>query len=80
MDIGNRLGTITDGSGDAGTVLHMTGHTGVIRIMTTTEKAGECTRDTGTVRITTVATGDTIIMIATTMTTDHDDLTNRFPR
>ena len=43
MDIGNRLVTITGGSGDAGIVLHMKGHTGAIRIMTTIAKAGECT-------------------------------------
>jgi hypothetical protein len=67
MDIGNPLVTITGGSGDAGTVLHLKGHTGVIRIMTTTEKAGECTRDIGTMRITTTAIGETMIMIATIM-------------
>jgi hypothetical protein len=75
MDIGNQLVIITGGSGDAGTVLPMKGHTGVIRIMTTTEKAGECTRDIGTMRTTTTATGETTIMIATimvaTMTTDR---------
>jgi hypothetical protein len=69
MDIGNRLVTITGGSGDAGTVLHMKGHTGAIRIMTTTEKAGECTRDIGTMRTTTTATGETMIVIATIMIT-----------
>src|SRR5712692_3576759 len=41
MDIGNRLVAITGGSGDAGTVLHMKGHTGAIRTMTTIAKAGE---------------------------------------
>jgi hypothetical protein len=71
MDIGNPLVTITGGSGDAGTVLHLKGHTGVIRIMTTTEKAGECTRDIGTMRITTTAIGETMIMIATIMIADH---------
>jgi hypothetical protein len=75
MDIGNQLVIITGGSGDAGTVLPMKGHTGVIRIMTTTAKAGECTRDIGTMRTTTTATGETTIMIATimvaTMTTDR---------
>jgi hypothetical protein len=74
-DIGNPLVTITGGCGDAGTVLHMKGHTGVIRIMTTTEKAGKCTRDIGTMRTTTTATGETMIVIATiiitTTTTDH---------
>ena len=73
-DIGNQLGDVTGGSGDAGTVLHMKGHTGVIRITTTIAKAGKCTRDIGTMRITTMATGETMIMIATimiTMTTDH---------
>src|SRR5260370_11234501 len=74
MDIGNRLVTITGGSGDAGTVLHMKGHTGAIRIMTTIAKAGECTRDIGTMRTTTMAAGETMIMIATimiaTVTTD----------
>jgi hypothetical protein len=44
--------------------------------MTTTAKAGKCTRDIGTMRNTTMATGETMIMIATivimtTMTTDH---------
>ena len=76
MDIGNQLVTTTGGSGDAGTGLHMKGHTGVIRTMTTTEKAGKCTRDIGTMRTTTMATGETMIiiatiMIATTMTTDR---------
>ena len=74
MDIGNQLVTITGGSGDAGTALRMKGHTGVIRITTTIAKAGKCTRDIGTMRITTMATGETMIMIATimiTMTTDH---------
>jgi hypothetical protein len=76
MDIGNPLVTITGGSGDAGTVLHMKVHTGAIRIMTTTEKAGGCTRDIGTMRITTMATEETMVMIATivittTMTTDQ---------
>jgi hypothetical protein len=79
MDIGNQLVIIIGGSGDAGTVLPMKGHTGVIRTMTTTEKAGECTRDIGTMRTTTTATGETTIMIATvvittTITTDHDAL------
>ena len=76
MDIGNRLVTITGGSGDAGTVLHMKGHTGAIRTMTTIAKAGECTRDIGTVRTTTMAAGETMIttiMIAT-VTTDRDAL------
>src|SRR6202171_4919439 len=76
MDIGNQLVTVTGGSGDAGTVLHMKGHTGVIRIMTTTAKAGKCTRDIGTMKTTTTATRETMIMIATvvittTMTSDH---------
>ena len=67
MDIGNRLVTITGGSGDAGTVLHMKGHTGAIRIMTTIAKAGECTRDIGTMRTTTMAAGETMITVATIM-------------
>ena len=75
MAIGNPLVTITGGSGDAGTVLHLKGHTGVIRIMTTTAKGGECTRDIGTMRTTTMATGETTIMIAiimvATMTSDR---------
>jgi hypothetical protein len=74
MDIGNPLVTITGGYWDAGTVLPMKGLTGVIRITTTIAKAGECTRDIGTVRITTMAAGETMIMIATIMiatTTDH---------
>ena len=44
--------------------------------MTTTEKAGKCTRDIGTIGTMTMATGETMIiiatiMIATTMTTDR---------
>ena len=75
MDIGNQLAIITGGSGDAGNVLPTKGHTGVIRTMTTTGKAGECMRDIGTMRTTTTATGETTIMIAnvvitTTITTD----------
>jgi hypothetical protein len=69
MDIGNQLVNVTGGSGDAGTVLHMKGHTGVTRTMTTTEKVGKCTRDIGTMRTTTMATGETMIMIATIMIT-----------
>jgi hypothetical protein len=38
--------------------------------MTTTAKAGECTKDIGTMRITTMATGETTTMGAT-MTTDR---------
>jgi hypothetical protein len=53
----------------------MKGHTGAIRIMTTIAKAGECTRDIGTMRTTTMAAGETMIMIATimiaTVTTDR---------
>jgi hypothetical protein len=67
MDIGNQLVNVTGGSRDAGTVLHMKGRTGVTRTMTTTEKVGKCTRDTGTMRTTTMATGETMIMIATIM-------------
>jgi hypothetical protein len=72
-DIGNPLVTITGGSGDVGTDLPMKGHTGVIRITTTTEKAGKCMRDTGTMKTTTMATGETMIMTATItiVTTDH---------
>jgi hypothetical protein len=75
-DIGNQSVTNIGGSADAGSGLHLKGHTGVIRIMTTTERAGKCTRDIGTTRITTTATGETMIMIATimittTITTDH---------
>jgi hypothetical protein len=75
MDIGSQLVTTTGGSGDAGTVLPLKGHTGAIRIMTTIAKAGECMRDIGTMRTTTTATGETTIMIAnvvitTTITTD----------
>ena len=79
MDIGNQLVTITGGSGDAGTVLHMKGHTGAIRIMTTTEEAGNGMRDIGTTRITTMAIGATMVMIATIMittTTDHRALSS----
>jgi hypothetical protein len=81
MDIGNRLVTITGGSGDAGIVLHMKAHTGAIRIMTTIAKAGECTRDIGTMRTTTMAAGETMIMIATimiaTVTTDRRSYDSR---
>ena len=82
-DIGNPLVTITGGFGDAGTALLMKGPTGLIRIMTTTAKAGKCTRDIGTMRTTTMATGETMIMIATivimtTMTTDHYALSPTF--
>ena len=73
-DIGNQLVTITGGSGGAGNVLHLKGHTGVIRTTTTIAKAGKSTRDIGTMRITTTATGETMVMIATIMittTTDH---------
>src|ERR1700732_1336697 len=72
--IGNQLVTITGGSGGAGNVLHLKGHTGVIRVTTTIAKAGKSTRDIGTVRITTTATGETMVTIATIMittTTDH---------
>ena len=94
MDIGNQLVTVTGGSGDAGTVLHMKGHTGAIRTTTTIAKAGECTRDIGTMRTTTMATdgtvrttimaaGETMIVIATiviktTMTTDTDHMAGAF--
>ena len=75
MDIGNQLVISIGGSADVGSGLHLKGHTGVIRIMTTTAKAGECTKDIGTMRITTMATGETTIMIAiimvATMTTDR---------
>ena len=78
MDIGNPLVTITGGSRDAGNVLPMKGPTGAIRTMTTFAKAGECTRDIGTMRTTTTATGETTIMIGTimitTMTTNHSAL------
>jgi hypothetical protein len=74
-DIGNQWVTITGGSEDDGNVLLIKGHTGAIRTMTTTEKAGRCMRDIGTARITTTATGESMIMIvtiaiATTMTAD----------
>ena len=44
--------------------------------MTTTEKAGKCTKDIGTMRTTTTATGETTstiatVMITTNITTDH---------
>ena len=64
-DIGNQLVIITGGSGGAGTVLHMKAHTGAIRIMTTTEEAGNGMRDIGTTKITTMAIGATMVMIAT---------------
>jgi hypothetical protein len=77
-DIGNPLVITIVGCGDVGTGLHTKGRTGVIRIMTTTEKAGKCTRDIGTMRTTTRATGETMIMIGTimitTMTTDYYSL------
>jgi hypothetical protein len=77
--IGNQLVTITGGSRGAGNVLLLKGHTGVIRITTTIAKAGKSTRDTGTVRITTTATGGTMVTIATIMittTTDHRALSS----
>ena len=55
-------------------VLHLKGRTGVIRTMTTTGKAGKCTKDIGTMRTTTTATGEITIatvMITTNITTDH---------
>lgn len=74
-DIGNQWITITGGSEDVGSVLLIKGHTGAIRTMTTTGKAGGCMRDIGTARITTTVTGESTIMIvtiviATTMTAD----------
>jgi hypothetical protein len=60
---------ITSGFGDVGTVLPMKGHTGAIRITITTGKAGKCTRDIGTMRTTITATGETMIVITTTMIT-----------
>jgi hypothetical protein len=83
MDIGNQLVTITGGSGDAGTVLRIKGHTGVIRITTTIAKAGECTRDIGTMRTTTMAIGENVAMIATiviTTTTNADQYALPFGR
>jgi hypothetical protein len=78
MDIGNQLVTITGGSGGTGTGLHTKGRTGAIRTMTTIGKAGKCTRDIGTMKTTTTATGETMTMIGTimnvTMTTDHYSL------
>ena len=62
MDIGNPLVTITGGSGDAGTVLPMKGHTGVIRITTTIAKAGNGTKGIGTARTTTTAIGAIMIV------------------
>ena len=50
----------------------MKGHTGAIRIMTTIAKAGECTRDIGTMRTTTMDAGETMIMTGTIMTTTTD--------
>jgi len=67
MDIGNPLVTITGGSRDAGNVLPMKGPTGAIRTMTTIAKAGECTRDIGTMRTTTTATGESMIVTTTIM-------------
>jgi hypothetical protein len=72
MDIGNQWVSITGGSGDVGTGRPMKGHTGAIRIMTTIAKAGECTRDIGTMKTTTTAAGETMIMIGTIMTTTTD--------
>src|SRR5712691_3733167 len=60
--IGNRWVTGTDGCGGIGSVHHLKGHTGRIRITTTTAKAGWCTKDIGTARTTTITTGE--IMIA----------------
>ncbi len=49
------------GCGAIGSVLHLKGLTGRIRITTTIAKAGSCTKDTGTARITTTGIGDTMI-------------------
>src|ERR1700693_3541998 len=67
MDIGNALVTITGGSGDAGSGLPMREPTGAIRTMTTIAKAGECTKDIGTMRTTTTATVETMIVTTTIM-------------
>jgi hypothetical protein len=67
MDIGNPLVTITGGSRDAGSGLPMQEPTGAIRTMTTIAKAGECTKDIGTMRTTTTATVETMIVTATIM-------------
>ena len=50
--------------------------TGAIRTMTTIAKAGECTKDIGTMRTTTTATVETMIVTTTIMimTTRHSAL------
>ena len=60
--IGNRWVTATDGCGGIGSVHHLKVHTGRIRTMTTTAKAGCCMKDIGTAKTTTTITGE--IMIA----------------
>ena len=56
-DIGNPWVTVTGGCGDTGSVLHLKVPTGRIRITTTIAKGGCCTKDIGTARTTTTATG-----------------------
>ena len=56
-DIGDQWATITSGCGDIGSVLRLKGRAGRIRITTTTEKAGNGTKDIGAVKTTTTDIG-----------------------
>ena len=60
-DIGDRWVTITSGCGDIGSVLRLKGRIGRIRTTTTIGKAGNGTKDTGTVRTTTMTIGGAMI-------------------
>ena len=61
-DIGDRWVTITSGCGDIGNVLRLKEPTGRIPITTTIGKAGNGTKDTGTMRTTTITIGGTTIV------------------
>jgi len=61
-DIGDPLVTTTGGCGDIGSVLRLKELTGRIRTTTTTGKVGNGTKDTGTVRTTTMTIGGTMIV------------------
>ena len=69
---------IISGCGDAGIVRRLKGLNGAIRTMTTTRKAGKCTKDIGTMKTTITATGETMIVItnATMATTMIMTITN----
>ena len=57
------------GSGTLGSSTVCKGLTGAIPTMTTSRKAGNCTRDTGTMRTTIAAMGEAMTVIKTTMIT-----------